>query len=247
MRTDILDLHGFYASSLGEAAQGFIAEQVRAAWPDEKGLRFAGFGYAEPYLSLFPAAERSLALAPAGQGVIRWPVGAANRAALVAEHHWPLPDASIDRLLIVHGLEETAKPRSLMREAWRVLSDQGRVIIVAAHRRGAWSMVDSTPFAAGRPYLNGQLKTLLSDAMFAPIGVARALYFPPLGARYVVRASRAWERTGALLWPWLSGVLLIEASKDMARPAATPLRVQRRLPAPPRPAFPQPATRDGER
>ncbi|MEM6413620.1 MAG: methyltransferase domain-containing protein [Pseudomonadota bacterium] len=244
MRTDIVDLHGFYASSLGTAAAALIIEQLRAAWPDERGCRVAGFGYCEPFLKAFPDAERTIAMAPAGQGVIRWPTGEPNRASLVAEHHWPLPDASVDRLLIAHGLEETGKPQQLMREAWRVLSDQGRVIIIASHRRGAWSMVDSTPFAAGRPYLNGQLKRLLVDAMFTPARVARALYLPPLQTRIVVRAANSWEKTGALLWPWLGGILLIEARKDLARPATRALRAQRRLTAPSRPAFAQPSSRD---
>lgn len=242
MRTDVLDLHDFYESPLGGQARGFIAARVSEAWRDHARLRIAGFGYAEPYLSLFPQAERTLALAPATQGVIHWPAGEKNRAALVGENQWPLPDASVDRLLVVHGLEESDDPARLLREIWRVLATEGRVIFVVAHRRGLWSSIDTTPFAAGRPYLKRQLERLLQQSMFRPLAWSGALYFPPVGMRFLLRATRAWERAGAELWSGFSGVLMVEAAKDMMQPVA---RARVAKPAAERPAVARPAvTRD---
>lgn len=218
MRTDVLDLYGFYDSALGAAASDFIAGWIADRWGDGAGARIAGFGYASPYLGDFPAAERVLALAPAAQGVMGWPPGEKNKAGLVEEYHWPLPDASIDRLLIVHGLEETGDPRRLMREAWRVLADEGRVIIVAPHRRGLWSIIETTPFAAGRPYLKRQLRALLADTLYSDEAWSGALYFPPFGARFLLRAARAWERAGAKLSPGLGGVIMVEATKSLMAP-----------------------------
>lgn len=232
MRTDILDLHDFYETALGLKARDTISARLREAWPAREALRIAGFGHAEPYLSALDGAERLLALAPASQGVVRWPLGGRNGAALVGEAAWPLPDASVDRLLIVHGLEEAPDPARLMREAWRVLTDDGRIIVVVAHRRGVWSAVETTPFAAGRPYLKRQLERLLRGAMFRPEAWSGALYFPPLGARFLLRAGHAWERAGSTLWPALAGVLLVEATKDMLAPAGRPLAVAARRAAP---------------
>ncbi|MEO1014048.1 MAG: methyltransferase domain-containing protein [Pseudomonadota bacterium] len=231
MRTDILDVYRFYASPLGATAAGFVRDQLAAAWADHARARIAGFGYAEPYLGAFPDAERIVALAPEAQGVAHWPQGEKNRAALVADHHWPLPDASVDRLLIVHGLEEASKPMRLMREAWRVLADDGRMVVVVGHRRGAWAMVETTPFAAGRPYLRGQLVRLLNEAMFEPSHFASALYFPPFGARFLLRSASAWEAAGGRLWPWLGGVLMVEARKRIAQGAAVAPALSRLRPA----------------
>ena len=235
MRTDILDYHDFYRTPLGVAAAAFINARLIEAWGDARGCRLAGFGFANPFLSAFDQAERRLALAPGGQGVIRWPGNGPNAAALVGELSWPFPDASIDRLLIVHGLEESPDPRRLMREAWRVLTDDGRVIIVAAHRRGLWSIVDSTPFAAGRPYLKSHLLRLLGEAMFS-IDDAQfnaALFFPPVKSRFLLRSAGAWERAGARVWPGLSGVLMVEARKSLAAPVGLvrSARERRRRPA----------------
>ena len=241
MRTDILDLHDFYQSPLGAAARGFVAARIEEAWSDHARLRIAGFGHAEPYLTLFPKAERTLAIAPAAQGVIHWPANGKNAATLAGEYLWPFADASIDRMLVVHGLEESDDPARLMREIWRVLTSDGRVIFVAAHRRGLWSMIDTTPFAHGRPYLKRQLEKLLQGAMFRPVAWSGALYFPPLGARFLLRAARAWEKAGAQMWPGLSGVLMVEAAKDMVQPVAraAPAKARLATPAVARPAMPR--------
>ncbi len=238
MRTDILDLHDFYETPLGRAARGFVAARIEEAWREHDRLRLAGFGHAEPYLGCFDKAERTLAIAPGDQGVVRWPAGGANRAVLSGDG-WPLPDASIDRLLVVHGLEEADDPRRLMRECWRVLTTEGRLIIVVAHRRGLWSMVETTPFAHGRPYLKRQLERLLQQSMFRPLAWSSALYFPPIGARFLLRAARAWERAGARMWSGLGGVILVEAAKDMAQPVAVGAarRVRAGAPVATRPAI----------
>lgn len=220
MRTDILDLHGFYATPLGRMARGVISAGVHGRWSDAARCRIAGFGYASPYLAGFSEAERVFAMAPGAQGVMRWPDAGQNRATLVDEYCWPLPDVSVDRLLIVHGLEESGDPRRLLREAWRVLTNDGRMIVVAAHRRGLWSMIETTPFAAGRPWLKRQLTALLADSLFHELEWNPALFFPPFNARFMLRAARAWERAGARAWPGLSGVLMVEARKSLIAPAA---------------------------
>jgi len=218
MRTDILDFHEFYGSALGAVTLEFIRGRLVEAWGDGAGLSIAGFGFANPYLAAFNGATRRLALAPGAQGVIRWPADGKNCASLVGENAWPLPDASLDRVIIAHGLEESPDPQRLMREIWRVLVDDGRVIIIASHRRGLWSMIETTPFAAGRPYLKRQLDALLKGAMFRAVAWSAALYFPPMKSRFLLRAARAWERAGARLWPGFSGVLMVDAAKDMLAP-----------------------------
>ena len=218
MRTDVLALHDFYAAPLGERVRDAIAARIAETWGDAARLRLAGFGYAGPFLDQFEAAKARYIFAPAGQGVIHWPRAGANSAALVSESNWPLPDSSVDRCLIIHGLEEAPNPHRMMREIWRVLKDDGRVIIVASHRRGLWSIIDSTPFAAGRPYLKPQLGRLLESAMFRPVAWSSALHFPPIGSRFLLRAAPSWERAGSRIWPAFSGVLMVEAVKDLLAP-----------------------------
>ncbi len=217
MRTDVLEIDAFYDSALGLAAAGFICARLEEAWGPATGLRVAGFGYALPYFPVFAQAERCLSLMPEGMGIVS--NASDNSACLTSDTYWPLPDAALDRILIIHGLEEAAAPRRLLREAWRVLADDGRMIIVVPNRRGPWAMIETTPFSAGRPYLRGQLDRLLKSAMFTPAAWSSALYFPPAGMGFLLRASRAWERAGEYLWSAFAGVTLVEVHKEIAIPA----------------------------
>jgi hypothetical protein len=129
-----------------------------------------------------------------------------------------------------------------MREIWRVLKDDGRVVIVASHRRGLWSVIDTTPFAAGRPYLKQRLQALLRDAVFHPLVWDTALFFPPLRSPLLLKAARAWEQAGSRLWPGLGGVLMLEAEKNMLRPVGLMRRADARATRPAL-ATPQPLRR----
>src|SRR3984957_12694320 len=150
---DVVDLRNFYAQRLGIVARRFISRGIRAHWTDAANLRVLGMGYATPYLGLFRSeAERCLALMPAPQGVVRWPSSKPALAALVEEDDLPLTDAAVDRVLLVHALEHSPDPVSLLRESWRVLAGGERLLAVVPNRRGLWARIDPTPFGHGRPY-----------------------------------------------------------------------------------------------
>ena len=171
---DVVDLRNFYAQRLGTVARRFIGRGIRARWSDTASLRVLGIGYATPYLGLFrEEAERCLALMPATQGVVRWPSARPALAALVEEDDWPLTDAAVDRVLLVHALENSADPVELLREAWRVLAGGGRLLAVVPNRRGLWARMDTTPFGQGRPYSRPQITHLLRETWFTPDRVGR--------------------------------------------------------------------------
>ena len=215
---DVVDLRNFYAQRLGTVARRFIGRGIRARWGDTASLRVLGIGYATPYLGLFrEEAERCLALMPAPQGVVRWPSSRPGLAALVEEDDWPLPDAAVDRVLLVHALENSTDPAGLLREVWRVLAGGGRLLAVVPNRRGLWARMDTTPFGQGRPYSRSQITQLLRDAWFTPTGWDEALYVPPISRNWFLRSAGAWERTGATLSAPFAGVHIVEATKQVYR------------------------------
>ena len=108
---DVVDLRAFYDTALGGVARRLVSRIVRARWQDHAGLRVLGLGYATPYLDSFrEKAQRVLAFMPATQGVVHWPLDGRSASALVEPSMTPLPDASIDRILIVHALETDEHP-----------------------------------------------------------------------------------------------------------------------------------------
>ncbi len=227
---DACELDSFYSSRLGNITRKLVGTRIRALWPDVTGLRVAGLGFTAPFLAVFRnEAERVLALAPAMQGAIRWPLEGMSRTCLIADDALPIPDQSVDRILLVHALEH-CEPRTVaMRELWRVLTPAGRIVVVVAHRGGIWSRADHTPFGHGYPFSERQINRLLRESLFTPQTVERAIYVPPSHRGLSLWSAPAWERVGrkwGLPWP---GVLLVEAVKEVhgAIPAARRFRLRR--------------------
>jgi len=209
------DLAAFYEEPIGQVTRRMIFRRIRLAWPDMRGFRVLGYGFAMPYLKpLFTEAERVVALVPGeqGSGVLAadW-----RCVALGEEDALPFPDAMFDRVLMVHGLECAESTRLLLRQIWRVLAPNGRVMIVVPNRTSLWSQTERSPFAQGRPFSKGQLERLMREAMFTPERWDAALFFPPLRTRRLVRSGTGWERVGRACWPRFAGVHLLDASKSL--------------------------------
>lgn len=229
MALDIVDLRSFYDSSLGKATQRFLSQVVARRWPDCAGSTVLGVGYACPYLDAWRGqAVRVLSFMPAAQGVVAWPKGGPNASALVDILDMPLPDACVDRMLLMHALENADDPEGLLEEAWRLLAPGGRMIVVAPNRRGFWARGDTTPFGQGRPYSRGQIRDLLRHNLFTPVHSSDVLYMPPLRGPLALRISPAMEKLGEALGLPGAGVMVVEATKEVFRPVAA-RRAQRRL------------------
>jgi SAM-dependent methyltransferase len=134
----------------------------------------------------------------------------------------PLPDRSVDRVLLVHAVECTEQIRPFLREIWRVMADGGRLVTVAPTRAGLWSQLDRSPFYQGHPYSPGQVSALLRANMFAPLP-ARALYMPPTKSRLMLRSANRRRFGRRWLGRFTGRASSIEAAMP-ASPSVTPAR-----------------------
>lgn len=221
MHLDVLDLKAFYyRSALGRSAQRAVRGRVVKLWPEAKGQTVVGFGFALPLLRPYLTdARRVIGLMPGPQGVMAWPVGAQNVACLVEETLWPLETGSVDKLLVMHGLETSEHPWDLLQECYRVLGPGGRALFIVPNRVGLWARSDSTPFGYGRPYSLGQLEALLKSHGLLPERHFGALYAPPSQRRFWLRTGGFWEKAGGKLPTMIAGgVLMVEVSKQIPAP-----------------------------
>lgn len=228
MHTDVRQLLEFYASPLGSMVRRILAHRIRARWRRCHGLTLMGLGFAPPFLGSFRGEVARLgALMPSTQGAVVWPTAHSVNTVVVEEDDLPLPDNSVDLMLVVHCLETTDHARALLREIWRVLTPEGRLLIIVPNRSGVWARFDVTPFGHGRPYSQSQLERLLTEALLNPVDWSAALHMPPLDNGLVLKSAMTLERFGARLTPAFAGVLLVEARKEVASPLAKPTLARR--------------------
>lgn len=214
MRVDVLALQRFYASRLGEVAASAAGRRLDALWPALGGLDVLGLGYAGPHLERWRAeARRTISFMPSAQGAERWPSHGPACVVLGDELRLPFADSVFDRVLLVHALEEAAAPRQFLREVWRVMAPEGRLVVIAANRAGLWALGDATPFGHGRPYSRRQLGRLLAEAMFEPTASAVALHAPPWS--WSAPLAEGLESAGRLLRSPFGGVVMMEAVKRL--------------------------------
>jgi SAM-dependent methyltransferase len=216
MFCDIADLRDFYETKLGRVSKVLLRRRLHRIWPDVSGLVVLGIGYPVPLLRPYQSrADRVAVLMPAQQGVVYWPREGPNRALLSYEESIPLADCSVDRIIMMHALECTDNLKAMLREVWRVLAANGRLLVIVPNRRGIWAQREKLPFSQGQSYTMGQLKRQLRAHQFTPLRFDHALFVPPFGENFSLRGAAVWEKMGARWCHSLSGVLLVEASKEV--------------------------------
>ena len=234
MATYARDVSSFYQGEAGSVAGRVLRAHLATLWPDCRRFAVLGLGFAAPYLSLWQTEAASCIDARLAASAQRAPGGSGARfasspQAVFAADALPLADLSVDRILLVHALELATNAPRLLRECWRVLRDDGRLLAVVPNRMGLWAHVEATPFGEGQPYTQGQITALFGRAMFATERCEHALFAPPLGARAVRSTATAVERLGRRFAPRLGGVILAEAVKDVYAAAPLVPATRRRL------------------
>jgi SAM-dependent methyltransferase len=216
MYPDVVDLREFYESDLGQLAQRLVRDALRKLWPNISSETLLGIGYATPYLRPFlNEAARVMAFMPAQQGITWWPRGGPNITCLTEETFLPLPDHSVDRILMMHMAENTEHIGDVFQEMGRVLASNGRMIIMVPHRSGWWAREHRTPFGFGFSFSLPHIRRILTHHGFQMERHARAMYTPPFAVRLLNRYVGWIEKQSDAFTPGLAGVLLIEVTKQV--------------------------------
>lgn len=221
MLDDVQTVADFYSRKRGSVAAGQLRRRLQGIWPDLQGQSILGLGHASPFLPLWHHQARLCI--DASTSIAATPL---QPDCLVQDDALPFPDQTFDRVLMTHALENATHAPRMLHAAWRVLRNDGRLLIVVPNRTGLWAHIEATPFADGTPYSTGRIARLLQRCLFRVEQLQGALYFPPSQLRSVLRAGPVLESAGRFLTPRLAGVLVIEAVKDMyaAHPAAPAAR-----------------------
>lgn len=220
----------FYTTPKGQVCTTLVAERMRWLWPDLRGQAVLGVGMAAPYLAMLgdpqtnkmAVCPKSLLLAGAGQALSGVVTCQSNPCDL------PFQDAVFDRVVLVHALRGAENFVPQLREAARVLQDDGRLMLLVPNRlAGPWRLRGS-PFAADRAFTRRGLRSLLAAAMLRAERWDEALFLPVGPSCRSVQAGRRADIAGKVLCPGGGSLLLVEAVRDMYSVRPVGLTARRR-------------------
>lgn len=216
---DVTELKAFYDTPLGQRCKQSLRRAVLGLWPNAKEETLIGIGYALPCLKPFlKTADVVGAVMPAGQGVIHWPDHQDNRTILCHEAVLPFHSGTLNRMIVMHALEHSSPPSTLLNEIQRCLTPSGRVIFIVPNRHSLWARVEHSPYSGGQSYNSIQLKNLLQRHDFSVLNIKEAVFFLPNASPSILKFSRLTERFMAKFFPHFGGILLLEAEKRKEAP-----------------------------
>ena len=139
----------------------------------------------------------------------------------------PFASDAVDALLLPHTLERANDPHQILREAERVLTGEGHLIVLGFHPWGLWSLRQrlgpATPWV-GRYVRAGRLQEWLAVLGFETVRLRHYLFRPPFQHRLQVR-SVFLDR---LHWRLSASAYMLVARKRVF--CVTPLRFKRAKP-----------------
>lgn len=217
---DIIKLRHFYSTPFGESVRTLIADAILQLWPAVGDDAVVGMGYATPYLTPYLGQAASLAACmPAGQGAAYWPHDGDNLVLIAHDSELPFAESSINRVLLVHSMENSEQLSWMIQEIWRFLTPNGKLLVVVPNRRGMWSGSSRSPFGYGRPFSIAQMRDLLSEQNFTITHTSSALFIPPTRIKFLWCCANRLEAIGKFICRFLGvffgGVLLVEAEKQL--------------------------------
>ncbi|MBN8479338.1 MAG: class I SAM-dependent methyltransferase [Burkholderiales bacterium] len=152
----------------------------------------------------------------------RWTVDYDPPAALVADAHaLPLPENTVDLVVMPHALEFTDDPHQMLREAWRVMRPEGQIIIAGFNPFSLYGVKryfgrEQTPPWNGNFIGLWRLKDWLKLLGFDVIGGRLDAYAPPFAREKWLSRCGFFEQAGDRWWPVAGGVYFLRATKHVA-------------------------------
>lgn len=216
MRQSAATLEAFYATKLGQKTAERLSDRLSDLWEIRETERVLGIGYPLPLIQQWMTHSKAcIGVIPEEIGEARMRGARGQTLCRAPEHRLPFNEGMFDRVVLLHALEEAESPRQLLRDVWRVMAPEGRIVVAVTNRKSMWSLNDAEPFGHGRAWTRRQLIRFLNDSLFQVTASTTAVHMPPLNWPIITAAAKSWEQVGEFITPGLGGVVLVEAVKRL--------------------------------
>ena len=223
------DLQAWWTSPLG---QTFLNEQKRlldgelqdlfgfylvqmSVDPSQDVTRSSRIGHR---INLYPPSRAARTSARALEAT-----GSGRLSPLVAEQHQlPLPDESVDLVVLHHLLDFSQRPHQILREVQRILIPRGQVIVIGFNPRSPWGfwgrllcLFSSRPLWRRQNLHLNRLKDWCDLLDLELVSLQRGFYQLPVQHKGLLRGLRFFDSWGARVNFPGGGFYLLQACKQV--------------------------------
>ncbi len=130
----------------------------------------------------------------------------------------PLKSNSVDTLILPHVLEFSSEPHQVLREAERVLCNDGTLVLCNFKPFSLWglrrlfSLRKQMPWQ-GHYFPRSRIKDWLALLNFEIIALENEVFIPPLSSESSLQRAVFLEKWGKRFWPRFAAVSIIVAKK----------------------------------
>ena len=211
MKVDIKKVRKFYETALGQNVHSVISKALKTALDSLPSnilciTSHGGYFYEKTLRSYFTTLLRHTP---------------DDEPDDVYSMRWATTTRTADCVVMIHDIEFSRLPENDIAEAWRVLKDHGKLIIVFPNRGGPWSASDNTPFGFGTPQSLRQIRQLLETKNFYIKNTEGFLYYPPKKIRPSFIRDVA-EYTKGFFGIYKPGIVMVQAVKSQDKGKVVP-------------------------
>lgn len=204
------DLRTWYQTSLGTAVLDTVADKFDDILPGIFGYQGLQVGQIAPGRELLSSAGLHRRL------VIDSFAAESGSHISASIEHLPISSDCVNLVFYPHALEFCESPHGALREADRILTDDGHLIVMGFNPYSSFGMrrlFGRTAPWNGKSYSRARVQDWLSVLGFRIVSTETVFMRPPLNRPGLLRKTRGLERTQRLLG-LAGGVYLIHARKQ---------------------------------
>lgn len=129
------------------------------------------------------------------------------------EAHLPFYPGSFNAVFVFHGLENMDDPVSFLEGLWKVLSPDGRLMLMVPNRLGGWKNSGVPGKESARATTQAETKKLLAHAGFSVLGSFGICYGLPVGFLRKLFFSKILKTLSGGTIAGFPGFIIFEAEK----------------------------------
>lgn len=203
MQQNVEKLHEFYSSQTGKTFAKTIQTSIQKTWQINEHEKTAALGFCSPFSENFKKCENHVD----------------DSVAKMQETELAFRNAELNKILVIHSLENSHYPQLALQEVYRVLEPDGQLLLVVPNKKNSWK---NSPIAGENQYSPRDIQMMLLASKFNIKSVRQAVFYSPKMSKGVAEAVNSVMQS---FLPFFGAVTVFHAEKKIFQNRGRPLKV----------------------